>query len=258
MKLSGNTILITGGGSGIGLALAEEFLKRNNKVVIVGRNETKLQKAKALHPELNYYVCDVSDDSQVEQMVNQVTAKYTELNFVINNAGQMHWYDIQKESSVDYQKQKGEILTNFWATVHLCQRLVPHLLQQKEATILNVSSGIAYVPLPATAVYSSTKAAVHFYTQSLRWQLRNTAIKVMELMPPGVHTEMVQGIEMSMPMMKTEELVRQTMSALAKNNASEIKPGMTAMVSRMVRLMPWMVKGMMEKESDKMLKNLSL
>lgn len=253
MKLTGNTILITGGGSGIGLALAGAFLERQNKVIIVGRNEAKLKKAKVQHPELDYYVCDVSDDEQLAQMVEQVTAQYPQLNFIINNAGQMHWYDVQKESSVDYSKQKGEILTNFWATVHLSQRMIPHLLQQKEAAILNVSSGIAYVPLPATAVYSSTKAAVHFYTQSLRWQLRKTPIKLIELLPPGVHTDMVQGIEMSMPMMKTEELVRQTMAALAKKDSPEIKPGMTAMVSRMVRILPGIAKGMMEKESAKIL-----
>lgn len=256
MKISGNTILITGGGSGIGLSLALSFLGKKNKVIIAGRNEEKLKKARAQNPELDYYVCDVADDAQAEQMVKDITEKYPQLNFIINNAGQMHWYDMQQESSIDYSRQKGEILTNLWATIHLCQRFIPHLQKQPRATIMNVSSGIAYIPLHATAVYSSSKAAVHFYTQSLRWQLRDTNISVFELLPPGVHTGMVAGMEMDMPMMTTEKLAEKTLSELAKNSSGEIKPGMAAMLSPMVRFLPWMASFMMQKESKKLLKTL--
>jgi uncharacterized oxidoreductase len=160
MNLSNNTILITGGAGGIGLALAEELLKYGNKIIISGRNFEKLRQAQNKFPALEIIQCDISKEDDVKKMVQEIQQKFPDFNFLINNAGLMKMWNIQKEPT-NIKEQKEEILTNIFGTFQLTQSLIPHLSKQKQSTILNVSSVLAFVPMSATPIYNATKAAIH-------------------------------------------------------------------------------------------------
>lgn len=251
MYLTNNTILITGGGSGIGLALAKELLNHGNKIIISGRNLEKLKWAKRQFPELEIIQCDISSEDSVTALVNEVEQKYPDLNGLINNAGIMGSWDIQKNDA-DIQGQKDEILTNIWGTIQLTQSLIRQLSNQKNSFILTVSSALAYAPFSAFPVYCATKAALHSYTISIREQLQNTSIKVFELLAPLVETEMVAHIKMSMPKMTTDQLATLTLNGLKKDNY-EIRPGMANMLYLMSRFLPFVIKKSLAKESNKVL-----
>jgi uncharacterized oxidoreductase len=188
MQLSGNTILITGGTSGIGLAFAEAFLQMGNKVIICGRREDRLFTIKEKHPDIATRLCDVSDAAEREDLYRWVLATYADLNVLINNAGVQYSTDLTQP--VDLNKVKNEIDTNLVAPIHLSSLFSEYLSQKKNAAIINISSGLAFVPLAFMAVYCATKAAVHSLTLSLRYQLRNTNVKVFEIAPPAVDTEL--------------------------------------------------------------------
>src|ERR1017187_7640386 len=188
MKLTGNTILITGGGSGIGLALAHEFHQRSNTVIIAGRRQSALDAATAANPGMKSLVLDTSDALSIATAVERLTVDFPGLNAVLNNAGIMRPEDLKKGETADAE---AIVATNLLGPIRLTAALLPHLLQQPGATILNVSSGLAFVPLAFTPTYCATKAAIHSYTQSLRYQLKDTAIKVIEIIPPWVATELM-------------------------------------------------------------------
>ncbi len=187
MKTSGNTVLITGGTSGIGLGFAEEFLKRGNKVIICGRREKRLLEIKRQYKEIETIVCDVSDAGQRTDLAEKVKREFPETNILINNAGIQLLADL---TDVKLEKINKETETNFIAPVHLASLFVPHLKSKKDPAIINISSGLAFVPLSPVAVYCALKAALHSVTMSLRYQLRNTPIKVFEIIPPSVDTEL--------------------------------------------------------------------
>ena len=256
MNLSNNTILITGGGSGIGLALAEQFLKHSNKVIITGRDIERLKNAKKNFPALEIIQSDISSEDSVITLVKEIKQKYSDLNFLINNAGIMRMWNIQKETT-NIKEQKAEILTNVFGTIQLTQSLIPHLLNQKTSIILNVSSAVAYAPMSVMPVYCATKAALHSYSISIREQLQNTNIKVFELLPAGVDTEMAQEVERTLginmgPKMAPDKLAILTLKGL-KNDTYEIRPGMANMLYKMNRISPSLVKKMFAKESKKIL-----
>ncbi len=260
MNLSNNTILITGGGSGIGLALAKEFILLNNRVIICGRNLEKLKNAKQKFPSIEIIQCDVSDENSVETLVQEIQEKYPNLNFLINNAGIMKMWNIQHETT-NTQEQKAEILINFFGTVQLTQSLIPHLLKQKNSTILNVSSALAFVPMSATPIYNATKAALHSYSISIRQQLQNTNIKVVELMPAAIETDMAiemeksLGIENNSPKMTPKKLAMLTLKGL-KNDIFEIRPGMANTLYIVHRMFPSLAEKMIANQSKKMLLRL--
>jgi uncharacterized oxidoreductase len=192
MNISGNTILITGGATGIGLALAEAFLEKENEVIICGRREDKLKEAKAKFPKLHTLMCDVADRQKQKQLYVQVLANHPALNILVNNAG------IQKEVNfkrglTDLQDEEDEIAINLQAPVRLSARFIPHLLKQKEAAIVNISSGLAFIPIAFMPLYCATKAALHSFSLSLRHQLRDTPIRVFEIIPPTTDTELDRG-----------------------------------------------------------------
>jgi uncharacterized oxidoreductase len=193
MKLSGNTILITGGGTGIGLAIAEEFINLNNKVIICGRREEKLNEAKRRMPMLHTKVCDITQKSDREELYKWTTENFPALNVLVNNAG------IQRETSFidgtyNHEVVCKEIETNLTAPIHLCALFIPLLTKQKElSSIINITSGLAFTPLALTPVYSAAKAAMHSFCLTLRYQLSRTNIKVFELIPPIVDTELDHG-----------------------------------------------------------------
>ncbi len=192
MKTTGNIILITGGATGIGLALAEVFLREGNQVIICGRRREKLLLAQAKFPKLQFLVCDVSNDENRKELFEWTTSNYPGLNILVNNAGIQRQIDFTKGTR-DLLNSEDEIQTNFSAPVQLAALFIPHLLKQDQAAILNVSSGLGFIPLTIMPIYCATKAALHSFSWSLRHQLRSTNVKVFEVIPPTVDTELDRG-----------------------------------------------------------------
>ncbi len=192
MKTSGNTILITGGATGIGLAFAEAFLTGGNTVLICGRRKRKLREVQAKHPALHIRVCDVGKADDRRALFAWVVTEFPALNVLINNAGIQREIDFRKGTG-DLDTGDSEIAINFEGVVHLTALFVPHLMTKPTAAIVQVSSGLALVPLAIAPVYSATKAALHSLSLSLRHQLRDTTVRVFEVLPPIVETELDQG-----------------------------------------------------------------
>jgi len=189
MNLSNKTILITGGASGIGLALADRFMQAGSKVIVCGRREDKLQEAKQQYPALGTRVCDVGQEADRIALYEWVTQTYPEVNMLVNNAGIQRRFSFT-DNQEDWHSLQQEIAINLEAPVHLCALFIPFFRQQHEAAILNITSGLAFAPAAFAPVYSATKAALHSFTLSLRHQLAKTNIQVLEIAPPAVQTDL--------------------------------------------------------------------
>jgi uncharacterized oxidoreductase len=188
MDLSHNTVLVTGGASGIGLAISERFLTAGSDVIICGRRSEKLQAAKAAHPEFRTHVADISSASGREQLFDWAGREFPRLNVLVNNAGiqrRVRLADIEP-----WDETREEIATNLEAPIHLSRLFIPHLLKRERPAIINVTSALSFSPLAAVPVYSATKAALHSYTLSLRQQLKDTPVQVIEIIPPAVDTDL--------------------------------------------------------------------
>jgi uncharacterized oxidoreductase len=194
MNLTGNTILITGGGSGIGRGLAEELLKLGNQVVIAGRRKHALDETTAANPGMKSLTLDIESPSAIRAFANQLIAGFPTLNVLINNAGIMRAEKLLAQQP-DLADAEAIVTTNLLGPIRLTAALLPHLEKQPHSTIVNVSSGLAFLPLALTPTYCATKAALHSYTQSLRYQLRATKIEVLELIPPYVATNLMSGAD---------------------------------------------------------------
>jgi uncharacterized oxidoreductase len=194
MNLSGNTILITGGGSGIGRGLAEALHALGNQVVIAGRRKKALEETTAANPGMKSLTLDIESPSAIREFAAQIAADYPALNVLINNAGIMRPENLLAQQA-DLADAEATVTTNLLGPIRLTAALLPHLQRQPHSTIVNVSSGLAFVPLSLTPTYCATKAAIHSYTQSLRYQLRSTSIEVLELIPPYVQTHLMDGAE---------------------------------------------------------------
>jgi uncharacterized oxidoreductase len=192
MQTTGNTVLITGGASGIGLALAQEFVSAGNTVIVCGRTEARLEEAKRFIPQIHVKRSDVSKAKERNDLVDFIGSNYGSLNVLVNNAGIQRMIDLT-HGVPPLLEGDDEIEINFRAPVHLSSLFVPLLAKHKEAAIINVSSGLAFVPLAIAPIYCATKAALHSFTMSLRHQLRDTNIRVFELIPPMVDTELDKG-----------------------------------------------------------------
>jgi len=188
MNLSSNTVLITGGSNGIGFALAERFLNAGNKIIICGRREKKLGEVKSRYPGIYTFQCDTENESERNKLFSKVTEQFPNLNVLINNAGIQRRVNLTDET--DWKKTEEEILINFNAYIHFSLLFIPHLLKQSNPVIMNVSSGLAFVPMASAPVYCATKAGVHSFTMSLRHQLKTTPVKVVEIIPPAVDTDL--------------------------------------------------------------------
>lgn len=187
MRTTGNTVLITGGGTGIGLALAERLVQRDNQVIICGRRRQRLLAAKKRIHQLNIRVCDVSRPASRRALVQWITSEFDHLNILVNNAGIQRTVDFQRGTR-DLLDADEEIATNLVAPIHLSALLIPHLRRQKHAAIVNISSGLAFTPLAVVPVYCATKSAIHSLSLTLRFQLRDTPVRVFEVAPPIVPT----------------------------------------------------------------------
>jgi len=186
MNLHGNTILITGAGSGIGLALAEEFAKIGNKVIVAARSAEKLRVAE--NKGLMTIQADVSDAASIRALAERATEEFPRLNVVIHNAAVCKREEFLQGDNATAREEI--VATNLLGPMRLTDALLPRLLQQIEAAVMIVTSGLAFVPSAFFPTYSATKAALHSYTQSLRFQLRNTSVKVLEIVPPYVQTQL--------------------------------------------------------------------
>ncbi|ABS75257.1 SDR family NAD(P)-dependent oxidoreductase [Bacillus velezensis] len=191
MKLTGNTILITGGNAGIGLAFAERFLKAGNKVIVTGRREHALQKAKETFPDLITYVSDLSIPSERISLFEWVKENYPEVNVLVNNAGiQQRFHVLKADAKDNWDYFNKEITTNIEAPFHLSMLFAPFFAGKEDAAFINVSSGLAFTPLAIAPIYSATKAALHSFTMSLRHQLSDSSVEVIEVAPPAVNTDL--------------------------------------------------------------------
>ena len=213
--------MITGGGSGIGRALAEAFQAEGNQVVIAGRRQKLLDETTAANPGMKAAVLDIENEDAIRNFAEQIKKDYPSLNVVIHNAGIMRTENLQKGQLADAE---ATIATNLLGPIRLTAALLPLLTAQPQATIMTVSSGLSFVPLSLNPTYCATKAAIHSYTQSLRYQLKNTAVQVLELIPPYVQTELTGSRQANDPAaMPLKAFIAETMSILKTSpNATEI------------------------------------
>jgi uncharacterized oxidoreductase len=192
MHLTGNTILITGGGSGIGRGLAEAFHALGNQVIIAGRRQGALEEVTAANPGMQSLLLDIQDPAAIRAFAAQAASRFPALNVLINNAGIMRAEKLLAQQP-DLADAEAIVATNLLGPIRLTASLLPLLQRQPGAVIMNVSSGLAFLPRVDTPTYCATKAAIHSYTLSMRHQLRSTSIEVLELIPPYVSTDLMDG-----------------------------------------------------------------
>src|SRR5262245_58422431 len=235
MKLSGNTILITGGSGGIGLAFAIKLAELDNEVIITGRNQAKLDAIAKEHPKLRAIRSDAGDPAAVAALARELADKHPKLNVLFNNAGVMVYRNLAQPEG-DLSALTSEIDVNLSGPIRMVSALIEQLKRNK-GTIINVSSGLAFVPLTAAPIYSATKAAMHAYTITLRQHLRDHGVEVIELMPPAVKTDLAVYPEDRFKVIGTDELLEATIKQLSKGKL-EIRPGQANALRFMSRVAP--------------------
>ena len=191
LNIDGNTVLVTGGATGIGYALAEKFLDAGSEVIVCGRRKRKLEAAKRQLPALHVTQCDVAVESERKNLLKWATTRFPDLNVLINNAGIQRQVDFTSPDIANRTPLKDdEVTINLASQIRLCALFTPKLLSRETAAILNISSGLAFVPIATMPIYCATKAAIHSFTISLRHQLRGTSVRVFEAAPPTTDTEL--------------------------------------------------------------------
>jgi len=260
MDITNNTILITGGTSGIGFELAAQLLKLGNTVIITGRDRSRLDSVRNKLPGVHTLQSDVSDPKAITVLFEEVTKGFPKLNILINNAGIMRKINLLgdgKDKGKDLEDITSEIETNLIGPVRMVAQFLPHLKNKETAAIVNVSSGLAFVPFPISPIYSATKAGLHSFTQCLRVQLKNTRIKVFELAPPATRTPMLTGVFDSgdfkgSATMDVVKLVAQAITGFKKDRL-EIRPGLSNVLKVMSRIAPQFILKQLSKPVDAML-----
>ena len=212
MKTSGNTILMTGGGSGIGRELAREFHALGNAVIVAGRTASSLDETIAGREGMHARTLDVQDGADIARFAKALLADFPGLNVLFNNAGVMAKEDWLADP-VDLSVAEATVATNILGPMRLTAALLPHLRARPAARLVNVTSGLAFVPLAHTPAYSASKAAMHAWTQSLRYQLQDTSVEVIELAPPGVQTGLTPGQETREGYMPLADFIAETMES---------------------------------------------
>ena len=214
MKNSGNTILITGGSSGFGREYARAWHDAGNTVLVAARSADELEETAKGRENLHAMPLDVADAAAVEQFAKEIVERFPDLNIVMNNAGIMPYEDIT--GARDLSDAEKVIAINVLGPIRLTDALIDHLKAQDDAVLINVTSGLAYVPMPKAATYSATKAAIHSYTLSLR-KLMEGQVEVIELVPPGVQTELTPGQSTREGYMPLDEFIEETLALFAQN-----------------------------------------
>jgi uncharacterized oxidoreductase len=219
MKLTGNTIFITGGGSGIGRGLAEALHNLGNKVIISGRRKERLEEVLSANPGMSAVELDIQDLSSIEATAKQLIRDFPDLNVLFNNAGIM-LFD-EAAGVINEEVLVSTVSTNLLGPIRMTSSLIEHLKSKEEAVIINTTSAIGFIPYAATAVYSATKAALHSYTLSQRYLLNDTTVKVLEIIPPGVQTELMTDLSDDPHAMPLEAFIEETIRLLG-TDAEEV------------------------------------
>jgi uncharacterized oxidoreductase len=237
MKLTGRTILITGGSSGIGLAFALKFLELGNTVIVTGRRQTALEEVKAKHPKLHTIQGDVAQPTQIAALATRVKAEFPKLDVLMNNAGIMLHKNL-KLPAADLYGLMAEVNINLGGVIRTTSAFID-IIAANQGTIINVSSALAFVPLPSAPIYCATKAAIHSYTQSLRFQLEEADVEVIEVMPPAVKTAMTAELSEGegVTLITTDELIKQSFAAF-KAGKLEVRLGQANLLALMRRIAP--------------------
>ncbi|KQQ73189.1 hypothetical protein ASF73_11110 [Xanthomonas sp. Leaf131] len=260
MEISNNTVLITGGSSGIGLELARQLLRRGNTVVVTSRDKTTLAVVEQSQPGLRTIVCDVTELLSIEALKEKMLSDFPAVNVVINCAGVMRKINLHKQTS-DLADVTKEIETNLKGTIWINQAFLPILKSKPHAAIVNVSSGLAFVPMAIAPIYCATKAGIHAYTRSLRLQLKRSTVQVFELAPPGTDTPLFSGDFTKEDVggvkpMSVETLVNIALAGFRKDRL-EIRPGLSNTLKMASRLAPDFMLNQLGKSVDSMLDEYS-
>jgi uncharacterized oxidoreductase len=254
MKTSGNTVLITGGTSGIGFELATQLAKRGNRVIVTGRARPALEAARERLPDVAFIESDVSDGRAIVELHRRVLAEFPQLNMLINNAGIMRKINLHTFGP-GLDDITREVDINLGGTIKMVMQFLPHLKAQGHAAIVNVTSGLAFNPYPISPIYGATKAAIHSFTQSLRIQMKNTNVKVFELAPPAVDTQLNHAFAQDLkgtPLMSVTKLVDEALKGIEKDRL-EIRVGFANVSKLMSRLAPGFILKLLSKPVDQML-----
>lgn len=236
MKLTHNKVLVTGATSGIGLAMTKRWIALGNEVLAVGRNHDRLATLAAQYDGLHPYTCDLANEAELLALAGRIRKEHPDLNILINNAGIQYNYMLGEEGGTT-QRISAEIDVNLRATILLTEELLPLLKQQENAAVVNVSSGLAFAPKRSAAVYCATKAGVHAFSQALRYQLEESKVKVFEVIPPLVDTEMTAG--RGKDKMSVEDLVSEFTHAF-RHDREEINIGKVKLLRTILRVWPGM------------------
>jgi uncharacterized oxidoreductase len=247
MKLTGRTVLITGGTSGIGLELAKQLISQRNTVLITGRDAQRLAATKSKLP-VHTYLCNAGNPTDIEKLQRSVAADFPNLDTLINNAGIMRNLDLNQPHELT--DVTLEVAVDLSGPIQMVQAFLPQLKARPNALIVNVSSGLAFVPFPLSPVYSAAKAGVHAYTRALRAQLTRSRIRVVELAPPGTETPLFRGeFEKEMQGQKgmdVQALVKKAISGI-ESGKTEIRPGLSNILYILSRIAPRIPFGQMSK-----------
>lgn len=242
MKLSGHTVLVTGGSAGVGLSLAREFYQQGNRVIICGRSPEKLAQAKAEMNDIETIQCDLAKDDDIRNLVNVINTKFPDLSLLVNNAGvQLNYKFTEIDPEQALKDIDWETQINFNAMVKLIILCLPLLRKQQESAIVNVSSGLALTPKTSAPIYCATKAAVHIFSQSLRYQMEDNAdnVAVFEAILPIVDTDMTKG--RGTGKISPKQVADEVLNAISKNNY-EINVGKVKLLVWINRFAPWLAK----------------
>ncbi len=252
MKITNNTILITGGATGIGFELAKEFIAISNTVIICGRREEKLNEAKRLLPQVVIKQCDIANIEQRRALYQFCVTNHSEINVLVNNAGMQREIDFIKGEQ-HYLQGDNEVTIKLDACFHLTALFTAYFMNKTEAAIINVTSGLGIVPLIITPIYSATKAGLHSFSVSLRKQLADTSIKVFEIIPPIVDTDLDRGARdkrgQTDKVIKPEQVAKQSIEAIAKDKF-EIPIGIVKVLRIGSRVSPKLFLKIINKKSS--------
>lgn len=246
MNLNNKTALVTGGGAGIGLAITRAFVADGAHVVIVGRDLARLERVQAELGNITVMQADLAEASARERLIAALLERNPPLDLLVNNAGTMQYFSLVNDRALG--RLDAELALDLHAPIHLSTALLPHLLTRPEAAIVNVTTGLIYAPFGNTPGYSAAKAGLHGFTRSLRWQARGTNLKVVELMPPAVDSDLT--LRYDGPKTDTASVAKALMSGLAKGK-DEVRPGQTKALYAMSRIAPAFIFRALNKAADK-------